>query len=370
MRLAAKINELWQYFADKSQKGSIKLVAERFFRVFHDHGVETSQIPRLFPQIRLDDLKSEQALLAILNHDILEQVAKFFGVRTEWLEGVDDVIYKSHTCYKHPETFFEDLAALHWDILHSPVRALVSDINLDCTDRRVQHIALVLLDEIAELGDEIIYRYRVESGEWDWGHPPCRLQLKAMARLAFQKYRITIPIFVVKQQILEAICANKLIPTDYLNGCLCSYPSLEDFGLTCEESSVAKEIEEIPLVMKFIKNYGMENLANKFPRPVAAEQKSDKLQPNRHASEKAKKAATAKNEEGNKLKRAFIEQYAAKIKANEIGQAEAAREFYDTLNERQMMQLCRSARDYENSTPDELRIRGVRTLTNSLRKDW
>lgn len=353
----------------KKEPPSVALVPARFFQVFREHGVEAAQIPRLLPQLRLDDLKSGDALLAVLDHDLLEQTAKLFGVRIEWLEGVDDVIYDYHSCYKQPEIFFETLATLRWDYLHFPVRAIASDIKLDYKSGRRQPIALVFLDEIAQIGDETIYRYRVESGEWDWGHSPCRLQLKAMARLAFKKLGIVIPILKVERDVLEAICENKMIPAAHLNGCLCSDPSLEDFGLTSQESGVAKETEEMPAVMQFIQDYDLEKIADKYLHAVESDnQKSDIPQPDKQKSEKAKRAANAKNEESNKLKQAFLDQYATRIEAKEIGQAEAARAFYDKLDETQMRLLCRSAKDFDNSTPDELRTRATRTLTDRYRK--
>ena len=40
--------------------------------------------------IKLDDLKSEEALLAALTPEILNQTANLLGIRTAWLEGIDD----------------------------------------------------------------------------------------------------------------------------------------------------------------------------------------------------------------------------------------------------------------------------------------
>ncbi len=365
----AGIREFLDRIVGKNEPNSVSLIPSRFFQVFREHGVEASQIPRLIPQLRLDDLRSEQALLAVLDHDILEQTAKLFGVRIEWLEGVDDVIYGYHSCYKQPEIFFETLASLRWENSHAPVRAIVSDIKLDYKSGRTQPIALVYLDKIAQIGGEVIYRYRVESGEWNWNHPPCRIQLKAVARLAYKKLGIVIPIFVVERNVLAAICERKMIPAEHVDGCLCSDPSLEDFALTKQESSVAREVDEIPKVMEFIQEYDLEHIADRLlHRGCKVSQSTDTPQPERQRSDKAKKAADAKNKESNKLKQTFLDQYTATIEANEIGQAEAARAFYDKLDETQMRLLCRSPKDFENATPDELRTRAIRTLTDCYRK--
>jgi len=61
---------------------------------------EVSQIPRIFPKISLDDLKSDESLLKKLTPELIDEVATLFAVRTEWLEGVDDVVYASYSCYK------------------------------------------------------------------------------------------------------------------------------------------------------------------------------------------------------------------------------------------------------------------------------
>ena len=112
-------------------------------------------------------------------------------------------------------------------------------------------------------------------------------------------------------------------------------PSLEDFGLSREESRIAKEVEELPEVLEFIKFHDLEPLAKSLRNKLTP---SDELPKEEVAikpspKEKASKAATKKNEAGNILKTAFIEQYAEKVSAKEISAAQAARDFYDKLDE-------------------------------------
>ena len=101
------INKFLQTLAGKSKSKPVTIVGQRFRQAFHDHGVEAAQIPRLLPQVKLDDLKSDETLLAVLTPEVLDQAAHLFGIRTEWLEGVDDNIYEYLHCYKQPELFFE-----------------------------------------------------------------------------------------------------------------------------------------------------------------------------------------------------------------------------------------------------------------------
>lgn len=142
------------------------IVAQRFIQAFHDHGVQAAQIPRLLPAIKLDDLKSEDALLAVLTPEILDQTAHLFGIRSLWLEGVDDEIYECLICYKRPEIILKHLAAVldGNDVgLDFPLRILSTTKNLDYSDGKQQLLAPVIVEKIQELGGEEICRYHVYS---------------------------------------------------------------------------------------------------------------------------------------------------------------------------------------------------------------
>ena len=68
---------------DDKKSVSVQIVAHRFKQLFIDHGVELSQIPRIFPNVTLDDLKSDEALLCRLNPRLLDKAASLFGVRVD-----------------------------------------------------------------------------------------------------------------------------------------------------------------------------------------------------------------------------------------------------------------------------------------------
>ena len=157
------IKNIFKGHTGKSKTNPVNIVAQRFLHVFLEHGVEAAQIPRLLPQIKLADLKSEDALLAALTTDVLDQTAYLFGIRNQWLEGVDNQIYECRTCYKQPELFFEHLAILrndeHGDFWF-PIRAISVTKNLDCGNPNRQLLALVLVEFITWLGDEPGQRHR------------------------------------------------------------------------------------------------------------------------------------------------------------------------------------------------------------------
>lgn len=263
------IPNIWQRFTGRTKDNTLDIVPQRFLRVFLDHGVEASQIPRLFPQIKLDDLKFSEKLLAALTPELLDQTAQFFGIRCQWLEGVDDEIYEYRHCYKHPELLLEHVASLNINPenpLQFPLRVLTTTKHLDCNDPRQQLLAPVLVEKIAELGDEWIYRYHIYRDGFNWSYAPTRIELKAITRLVCNAFHTVAPLFIVSNSEMENILEGKLIPRKYLSGCQVTSPSLEDYALSSEESVPAKETEELPVVLRYIEQHNLQNFS--FSRPV------------------------------------------------------------------------------------------------------
>lgn len=250
------MRKLFQRIAKNSNP--VNIVAQRFLQAFNDHGVQSSQIPRLIPQIKLDDLQSESSLLAILKPELLDQIANLFGISIKWLEGATNKIYEYKACYKQPEIFFELFSAIQggkWsDDIDIPFRVLTSSKKLDRSSDHYQPLVPVIVEKIAQLGDEPIYRYVIFNDGFDWSHPPARIQLKAMTRVIFISGKTVTPLLVVKPEVLKRILERELIPRDFLHHGLVSNPSLEDFALSAE-SPIAKEVAELPSVLEYIKEY-------------------------------------------------------------------------------------------------------------------
>lgn len=272
---------------ERKNNNTLKVVAQRFSQIFQDHGVEKSQIPRLMPQIKLGDLKSNEALLAALTPEILDQTARFFGIRSEWLEGVDDEIYPYRHCYKEPEHLLDLLATLRsradsdWTH-HFPLRILVSNKHLDCKADREQLMVPVVLEKIAELGEEPIYRYYIFNDGFNWGYEPARIQLKAMVRMVYKVLRTPVPLMVIKSAELQSVLDRKRISREFLDGCLVTTPSLEDFSLTSLESVVSAEVDEMPKVLEYIEDHELESFLANVPRPTSPPQDTtieDQLSP-------------------------------------------------------------------------------------------
>jgi hypothetical protein len=258
----------WLHPAGKSQAGSVNIVAQRFLQAFLDHGVEASQIPRLLPQVQIGDLQSPEKLLAILTPEILDQTAKFFGIRSQWLEGVDDEIYQYLACYKHPAVILEHLAKVvnGNDVgLSFPLRILSTTKKLDFNDESQQLLTPVIVEKIAELGEDEISRYHIYRDGFDWSYLPARIELKAIARIVDKHLHTPVPLFVISTKEMKDVLEGKLIPKQYLDGCQITSPSLEDYALTKEERVVAKEVKEIPAVLGYIQEHKLQKFT--FDKP-------------------------------------------------------------------------------------------------------
>jgi hypothetical protein len=258
----------WRRTTGKSQAGSVNIVAQRFLQAFMDHGVEASQIPRLLPQVNIGDLQSPEKLLAVISPEILDQTALLFGIRSQWLEGVDDKIYEHLACYKRPAILLEHLAVLlngKDNFMRFPMRVLSTTKQLDNSSDSQQLMAPVLVEKIAELGEEEIYRYHIYIDGFNWGYAPTRIELKALARIVYKQLHSPVPLFVISAKEMQDVLEGKLIPRQFLDGCLLSTPSLEDFALTNEESAIANEVEEMPAVLHYIEEHKLQNFIFDIP---------------------------------------------------------------------------------------------------------
>jgi hypothetical protein len=342
-----------------SESATPNLVAKRFRQLFVDHGIEETQIPRVFSKITLDDLKSDESLLKKLTPDLINEVAELFKVRVEWIEGVDDTIYSLWTCYKQPEKFFKYLKKIKYEEHSFPFRLITTTEKFDYKDGSYQPFSILFVEKIAELGDEDIHRYQLDT-DWNWQHSYCRIQIKAMAMLYWQQERQPITIHKVSKEIYEQIEDLSLIPYHYLRGSLVSEPSLEDYVIEPTESRVSKEAEELPIVLKYIEDNNLSEM-KVFRSTINSTCNSNDESPKQA---KASKGGSAKHQMLSKIKNEFLQQYADQIAANKISARQAAFDFYDSLDEEQEKMLSRSEKDYEKSSPDERRMNAMRTLTS------
>lgn len=238
----------------------VNIVAKRIVEAFNKHGVETTQIPRIFPALTLDNLATPGKLLSVVTPQIIDSVAQLFGIRSQWLEGVDDEVYEYLGTYKAPVELLKRLNELRYprgERVNFPLRVLTTHRHLDRSADEYQVLAPILVEPIAELGDETIYRYHVYRDGFDWNHTTSRIELKAIARIIFTKLHTPVPLFVVSPQDMDEVLEGRTVPRDLIDGALITDPSLEDYAIPANGSCVAKETEEFPEVAAYIERLNL-----------------------------------------------------------------------------------------------------------------
>lgn len=224
-------------------------VAERFLRVFLEHGVAVPQIPRLVADLPLSALRDVDTLIEALNPLVLETVAAMFGIRREWLEGVTETIYPDRFVYKHLPAFLELLPIE--DSKPEGIQAMaLASVELDFRKSQEQPVALILREHVAVLGEQLVPRFIVLNDAWDWSYAPTRFQLKAMARICYERFG-PVPIHRLTKPRLEAIRSGKAVPSDFVTASRITNPSLEDYVMAANESPVARETEELTDVLLY-----------------------------------------------------------------------------------------------------------------------
>lgn len=255
------VRELFRRLRGDPPPSEVRVVADRFLAVFEQHGVKVTQIPHFLPEVSLERLASRESVLSGLSGEVLDKTADLFNVTREWLDGVSDYMYRPLTCYKHADRLFEQLAALKIEKSDVPVRMVYSASRADVRKRRPQQLILFLAEYIRHLGDQQIMRYHVFGDAWDWAHPPCRIQLKAMARVLHQVLDLAIPMYHITSDILQAVGDGSRVPMTGIRRSLLTEPSLEDYGLGASESGKAKETEELDWVKHYIEEHGLMDMA-------------------------------------------------------------------------------------------------------------
>lgn len=341
------------------------LVAKRFRQLFVDHGIEETQIPRVFSKITLDDLLSDESLLKKLTPGLINEVAELFKVRVEWIEGVDDMIYSHWSCYKEPELFFQYLKTIKYKAFSFPFRIITTAQKFDYKDESYQPFSILFVEKIAELGDERIYRYQLDTG-WQWEHAACREQIKAMAMLYWKQAHHPITIHKVSKDVYQQIEDLSLIPNRYISGGLVSDPSLEDYVIEPSESWVSKEAEELPIVLKYIEENNLSEMkvfrSTDDLDTLSSLTEENQSDVNKVISEMNRKNAKARYESLDKHKALYKEFFTAN---NYKNKSQAARDYFSqlSLEDKRIVVPSYYEQDHINCLD-----RAVRTLTNYLKQ--
>lgn len=177
--MEAAVN-LWDRFKTVFSNSDTKpsdTVASRFMTLFEKHGVHRNQIPRFFGHdLEVADFVSEEALTKKLSESILQDACELFGIRREWLDCADDVVYQTHDFYKTPADFVKFLEGLKNSENIDP--ELSGTVLTPLSPKRSVDSVLIITEGIGEVGGRQIYRNYICSN-WVSDYWKCRAYLTA-----------------------------------------------------------------------------------------------------------------------------------------------------------------------------------------------
>jgi hypothetical protein len=236
------------------EKNKFNKTIKRFIEIFEFHGIRKEQIPQIFSEIRLKDLSSDEAILSVLNNDIIQKTSDLFQINREWIEGETKKIYRTQTYYKNPELFFEKLKRIDYKDTFNSILIFSSETKLDFSSSKNQPIALVLREKIKDIGGKEIFRYYISGDGWNWKNKRGRLQLKAMAKISYEKFKIDIPIYQTSSRNINKTRKGEIVPSFYSIKSKTTTLSLENFSLPPEYYYESREKEELFEVEKNARN--------------------------------------------------------------------------------------------------------------------
>jgi len=278
------INPIAIYRQRFSKQAKAKRVGDRIIKLFIEHGIYITQIPRMLPEVHLDQLVDTEKLLTTITPEVIKKVAGLFGIKREWLEGSTKRIYKSISCYKRPLDFFAELQTLNMDGDLRSIIVLCQNNNFGDGKKLKEPFVILLKDKLVDLGDNEIYRYRIFSG-LDWSHWNCRAQVIAMTRLAHAIYSVSVPVICIGKKEFAEISQGHRVPSHAVNSYrpmsgLC----LEDFSLFIDESMSSRDEGELGCAIELMRYDVLENTVTKMlgrNKPVI--QKVGKCSCNKHS---------------------------------------------------------------------------------------
>ena len=228
-------------------------LARRFREAFLAHGITRSEIPDLVPwDWSQDTVKDDSTLIKHLGRDQTDWVVETSGLRRQWLLNGETEKYDPIWGYKEPARMIVQLNELGMLNPYANVTAFVDEKHLR-RGRLIRdaNVLLVFSSPINQEVDDSPKKYVVCGDDWNWGHWPCRRDVKAIVRYMFRDHVASIPIVPVESGVLSNLREGKSFPQKLIPSHRGSLSRLEDYALTASESVIAKESEEANAVVQY-----------------------------------------------------------------------------------------------------------------------
>jgi hypothetical protein len=234
-------------------------VVRRINALLDSHGLKLSQLLKFVPSDwnwTLANIADDNRFLSSINTDVLFWFSETFELNRAWLEEASDQIHRYIWGYKYLPKFFRALSELGWTGHDLRMSILAEDY---CTIYpSLQRYAIVFSLPTIEIEStkQTIYKHRLFETVWNYNHPPCVRDTKAVARwfATRQDFICTIPIIPVKNREFRGIMeGSTLLPTvwtDQIGG----FDRFEDRVLYQSESVHGKETEYLDEITQYLES--------------------------------------------------------------------------------------------------------------------
>ena len=245
-------------FANKTCRTSKPIpVVGRINELLNSHGLKHSQLLNVVPREwnwTLANVADDNRLLSSVDNDVLNWFATTFNVTRAWLEEASDEVHEFIWGYKNLLRFFREIADLGWNSPQLCMAILAENYNTKYPALHRYAIVFSLPAINLESIDKTIYKHRLFEHVWNYHHPPCVRDTKAVARwFAMRQTSIRpIPIIPVKSPDFQSIAdGKKLLPkiwTENIGG----FDRFEDRVLYESESACAKEAKFLDGIVEYL----------------------------------------------------------------------------------------------------------------------
>lgn len=237
-----------------NENESIYSLVDRFLKVFEVHGIAITQIYTITDKrfnLTLKDFKDKDSVLNIISDDLLNWTASTFGVRREWLDGIDKNIYQMPDYYKDIHTAIRDFINMLNKDYEVDVYFLRTSEELNNMSEEDQSIGLVIRIYFNDGFGKKIFKYIPIRTYWYWGYWRTRYQLKALIWL-FKKLDIDTHGYNIDKKELDSLLSGDIFPQQIIDNLRIGYTWYTDDYIDSPTYSIqAKENDEKDQVYKY-----------------------------------------------------------------------------------------------------------------------
>lgn len=219
--------EVEQKKKDKDSSISpLTLLANKFYKVFEDHGVSRGQIPSFVDKkfdIQYKDVEDEKSIIPKLNDELLDWVAKKFEINRSWFDASEGdlfngKLYTTIDCYKNIHAFMNLLENLidevdSYSYRHSIRVSFYKNFKNFEGDESTYNarVIIVVKVKIGKTTTGSVYKYIMIEDNLRWDYWKSRQDIKRIIRI-LERFRIPNDGYDLTDSEIDEITSLKIVP--------------------------------------------------------------------------------------------------------------------------------------------------------------